>query len=132
MTSMLAKLFEALYVILADSIVSQLTFEFVDQMKQSLAYEINLIMQLEIKRDLGLMFDNAEVQSKLVKLLELYDQHLSGRLTDAKQPKNEEGEFKIDVSTYFSGIKPILNFFATEACMDAFAENNYKVIQRIL
>jgi hypothetical protein len=33
MTSMLAKLFEALYVILADSIVSQLTFEFVDQLK---------------------------------------------------------------------------------------------------
>ena len=36
------------------------------------------------------------------------------------------------MSQYFTGIKPILSFYSSEAIMDALAENNYKIIQRIL
>lgn len=45
----LNKLMESLYSLLVDSIVSGLSFEFVDKLKSLLNYEISLIKNLEIK-----------------------------------------------------------------------------------
>ena len=57
---------------MVDSIASGLSYEFVDKIKKQLIYEIRLVLNLEIKSNLGLMFDLAEVQSKLLKLLQVY------------------------------------------------------------
>jgi len=53
----LNKLFESLYIIMVDSIASGLSFDFVDQLKSQIAYEIELIGKLGIQRELGLMYD---------------------------------------------------------------------------
>jgi hypothetical protein len=124
-TGMLSNIFEGLFVILADSIVSRLSLEFVEQLKDSINYEIQLIQQLEIKRDLGLVFDMAEVQSKLTRLLEEYAANL-------KQGAQASDEYQKDLTPYFSNTRSIFQFFTNEACLDSFAENNYQVIQRVL
>lgn len=48
---------EALLAVLTDAIASKLSFGFVTGLKKMIKYEIVLIEQLEIKRELGLMFD---------------------------------------------------------------------------
>lgn len=45
----MADLFEALFSLIIDSIVSELSFDFVQALKDNLLYEINLVTNLEIK-----------------------------------------------------------------------------------
>lgn len=75
------------------------------------------------------MFDMAEVQSKLIKLLELYSENLL-RVSD--QARLETEDFIPDASPYFDGMKDILLFFCSEDCMDTFGENNTAAINKVL
>ena len=125
---MLSKIFESLFVVLADSIASSLTFEFVDELKERLTYEINLIQNLDIRSDLSLMFDSSEISSKLLKMVQIYSENLNYKLKNYQGDDMNFEEHQRDASVYFEGIKSILTFYASEDCMDSFGENNTSLI----
>ena len=129
---MLSKIFESLFVVLADSIASSLTFEFVDELKERLTYEINLIQNLDIRSDLSLMFDSSEISSKLLKMVQIYSENLNYKLKNYQGDDMNFEEHQRDASVYFEGIKSILTFYASEDCMDSFGENNTSLIQNVL
>ena len=101
-----------------------------DRLKSQLAYEIQLVLNLGIKQQLRLMFDMAEIQSKLLKLTQVYAANLKRRADPEGQALTED--FVPDAAPYFEGIKPILLFFCSVDCMDTFAENNSKLIEEVL
>ena len=94
-------------------------------------YEINLIKNLEIKMQLGLVFDQAEIQSKLTKLLEVYSQN-QARMQAQEDMDVDDEDYKPDLSPYYWAIKELLLFFCTPDCMDTFAENNTEPIKTVL
>jgi hypothetical protein len=85
-----------------------------------------LVEKLGIRRELSLMFDMGNIQSRLVELLRIYVKNLEKSLpsNEKQQDEDEEEYYTPDAEPYYEGIKVILNFFCNEACMDTFGENN--------
>ena len=130
--TILTKIFEALFTIIVDSIASELSLEFVQTMMKMFRYEINLITQMSIRRDLNLLFDSGTILSLLQKLLDVYSANLERNAKRAAGSLEPEEDEKKDMAAYFDDSKVILEFFADEACMNSFGENNTQLIKKTL
>lgn len=128
----LTKIFEALLTIIVDSIASGLSLDFVQNIMKILRYEISLITQMSIKRELNLLFDSGTTLSLLQKLLDVYSANLEQNAKRAAGKLEDDEEQLKDTAAYFENCKAILEFYADEACMNSFGENNTQLIKRTL
>lgn len=120
----LTKIFEALLTIIVDSIASGLSLDFVKNTMKMLRYEISLITQMSIKQELNLLFDSGTTLSLLQKLLDVYSAHLENNAKRAAGTLEGDEDQVKDTAAYFDDCKAILEFYADEACMNSFGENN--------
>lgn len=70
--ALLSRIFEGLLTVIVDGIASGLSLEFIDHVKGQLFYEVSLILQLGIKKDLNLDWDVGTILSRLQKLCQIY------------------------------------------------------------
>ena len=87
---------------------------------------------MSIKRELNLLFDSGTTLSLLQKLLDVYSANLERNAKRAAGELDSEEAQKKDTTAYFDDCKPILEFFADEACMNSFGENNTQLIKKTL
>ena len=117
---------------IVDSIASGLSMDFIDGLKQQLNYEISLISQMFIKRELNLIFDNAIFMSHLQKLADIYWANLEYNAQVVRGEVDYADNYRQDSEPYFDRTKIMLEFFADQDFMNSFGENNTKMIKKIL
>ncbi|CDW88085.1 c2 domain-containing protein [Stylonychia lemnae] len=102
-----------LFKILVDGIISQLSLDFITELKSRLNYEMSLIKSLGLREQLMLMFDD----SILIGMMERLTVHFAQLMKHFDIDKRDHG-FR-----FFDKTKLIFEFFATDYCLNVLAEN---------
>ena len=125
----LSKIFEGALQMIVDGIASGLSMEYIDDLKAKLNYEISLITQMDLKRDLNLNFDNGKILSLLQKLAKVYWDNLEYNAQVSKGKIDYDADYRQDTEPYFEKTKLMLEFYTDQDSLNSFGENNTALVK---